>query len=72
MSKLKKILNRGENLIEILKQNLHVPLTTIEQVLSIYLGVGYSGGWLYDVSKIKSKKMVVLIYTVAYVLELRG
>jgi len=53
-----KILNRGENLIEILKQNLHVPLTTIEQVLSIYLGVGYSGGWLNDVSKIKSKKNV--------------
>lgn len=51
-----KILNRGENLIEILKQNLHVPLTTIEQVLSIYLGVGYSGGWLNDVSKVKSKK----------------
>jgi len=53
-----KILNRGENLIEILKQNLHVPLTTIEQVLSIYLGVGYSGGWLNDVSKVKSKKNV--------------
>lgn len=51
-----RLLNRGENLIELLKQNLHKPLTTIEQVLSIYLGVGYNGSWLNDVSKLKIKK----------------
>lgn len=50
-----RLLNRGENLIELLKQNLHAPLTTMEQVLSIYLGVGYNGSWLNDVSKLKIK-----------------
>lgn len=51
-----RILNRGENLIEILKQNLHQPLTTLEQVLSIYLGVGYSGSWFQEVLRLKVKK----------------
>jgi F-type H+-transporting ATPase subunit alpha len=51
-----RILNRGENLIEILKQNLHQPLTTLEQVLSIYLGVGYSGSWFQEVLRLKVKR----------------
>ena len=46
-----RILQRGENLIELLKQNLHVPLTTLEQVVSIFLGVGYSGSWLQDLQR---------------------
>jgi len=46
-----RLLNRGENLIEILKQSLHCPLTTLEEVFSIYLGVGYNGSWLTDLQK---------------------
>jgi len=46
-----RLLNRGENLIEILKQNLHMPLSTLEEVFSIYLGVGYNGSWLVDMQK---------------------
>jgi len=51
-----KLLNRGENLIEILKQNLHKPMTTLEQVCSIFLGVGYSGSWLQDVKQLVNKR----------------
>jgi len=39
------VLNRGENLIEILKQGLNEPLTTFEQCFQIYMGVGYNGQW---------------------------
>jgi hypothetical protein len=51
-----RILQRGENLIELLKQNLHMPLTTLEQVVSIFLGVGYSGSWLQDVQRISAPR----------------
>jgi F-type H+-transporting ATPase subunit alpha len=49
-----RILTRGENLIEILKQNVNKPLTTIEQVLSIFLGVGYSGAWLNEIGRLQN------------------
>jgi len=44
-------LNRGESLVEILKQGLHKPLSTLEEVVSIFLGLGYGGGWLVDVGR---------------------
>lgn len=50
-----RLLNRGENLIEILKQTLNMPLTTLEEVFSIYLGVGYNGSWLFDMQKFTKK-----------------
>jgi len=50
----RRLLIRGENLIEILKQDLHNPITMFEQVLSIFTGVGYSIGWLNDILKVKS------------------
>ena len=46
-----RILNRGESLIELLKQDLHRPLSTFEQVLSIFLGVGYSGSWFQEMTR---------------------
>jgi len=48
-----RILHRGESLIEILKQGLHKPLTTVEQVISIFLGIGYSGKWLAEVNRLR-------------------
>jgi len=49
----RRLLIRGENLIEILKQDLHNPITMFEQVLSIFTGVGYSIGWLNEILKVK-------------------
>jgi len=48
-SHTQRILMRGENLIEILKQNLNKPLSTMKQVLSIFLGLGFNSGWLSDI-----------------------
>jgi hypothetical protein len=53
-SQTQRILLRGENLIEILKQTLNSPLTNNKQVFSIFFGLGYSTSWLSDVlNKIK-------------------
>ena len=48
----RRLLIRGENLIEILKQNLNEPVSTFDQVLSIFLGVGYSQAWLGNLLKL--------------------
>ena len=47
-----RLLIKGENLIEILKQKLNAPLSLNDQNLSIFLGVGYSPSWLNAVLKI--------------------
>jgi proton translocating ATP synthase F1 alpha subunit len=39
----KRLLTRGENLIEVLKQDIHNPLSTFIQILSIFAGVGFTG-----------------------------
>lgn len=44
-----KLLIRGENLIEILKQNVNSPLTTTKEILSIFLGLGFSSSWLSQI-----------------------
>jgi len=46
-----RILTRGENLIEILKQGLHQPLSVGIQFFSIFFGLGYSVSWLSDILK---------------------
>jgi len=44
-----RILLRGENLIEILKQKLNTPLAINKQILSLFFGLGYSVNWLSDI-----------------------
>lgn len=44
-----RILLRGENLIEILKQTVNAPLSINKQVFSIFFGLGYSTSWLAEV-----------------------
>lgn len=41
-----RLLIKGENLIEILKQKVNSPLSLNEQLISIFMGVGYSLSWL--------------------------
>jgi hypothetical protein len=53
-----RILLRGENLIEILKQTLNAPLSINKQVFSIFFGLGYSSSWLSDlVDKVKGGRV---------------
>jgi F-type H+-transporting ATPase subunit alpha len=54
------ILNRGENLVEILKQDVHKPLSVYEEAFSIFLGLGYKGNWLTDVLNMPLNKNALL------------
>lgn len=55
-----KLLNRGESLIEILKQGRGIALSTFEQSLSLFLGVGYNGNWLASTYKISDSNVFSL------------
>jgi F-type H+-transporting ATPase subunit alpha len=50
----KRLLIRGENIIEMLKQDVYSPITMFEQTLSIFVGLGYSVAWLGDIIKISN------------------
>lgn len=51
----KRLLVRGENLVEVLKQGLHKPLTTFEEIVSLFLGLGYNGNWLSSTRALRYK-----------------
>ena len=53
MFQLKKLLNRGSKLTELLKQNQYSPLTVAEQVVSIFTGVS---GYLDNIELNQIKK----------------
>ena len=46
-----QLLVKGENLIEILKQGLHAPMSTNFQIFSLFFGLGFTANWLTQVSK---------------------
>jgi len=49
----KRLLTRGENLIEVLKQDIHNPFSTFVQILSIFAGVGFTGKIFSKLSQFK-------------------
>lgn len=50
----KRLLIRGENLIEILKQPVHNPLSTFVESLFLFMGVGFSGKMLSRLVQLKN------------------
>jgi len=48
-----RLLTRGQNIIEMLKQDVFSPISTFGQSLSIFVGIGYSTSWLGEIVKIK-------------------
>jgi len=52
----KKILVKGELLTEILKQKLHDTYSILVEILNLFLGLGYNGGWLTEIDKISFGK----------------
>jgi len=56
----KRLLVRGENLIEVLKQDLHNPLSTFVQSLAIFSGVGFTGKLLSKISSLRKHLLATL------------
>lgn len=48
----KRLLTRGENLIEVLKQDVHSPLSTFVQALMLFAGMGYTGKMLAKINRL--------------------
>jgi len=59
----KRLLIRGENLIEILKQPVHSPLSTFVESLFLFMGVGFSGKMLSRIVQLKNFYRAVKVST---------